>query len=137
MDTKSWLDVFLVACGGALGAVVRHVSNLNFNREGLVIPLGTLGVNLAGCFLIGLLFGWGITVGESRAKALVGTGFLGALTTMSAFSIESWGMAENGNRLMALVYVGVTVVGCLACAMMGVLVARWYSGVGVAAGSGD
>ncbi len=137
MDTKSLLDVCLVSMGGATGALLRHFTSLYFNREGASIPMGTLAVNLVGCFLIGLLHGWGLTAGQSRTRTFFATGFLGAFTTMSAFSIETWGMAENGNRVAAFVYVAVSIIGCIACAALGVTLARWASGDVVAVGAGE
>jgi CrcB protein len=127
VDTKSWIDVCLVALGGSLGAVLRHFSGLLLNREDASLPFGTLAANLAGCFLIGLMYGWGLMSGPSRTRALLATGFLGALTTMSAFSIETWAMADSGNRWSALIYLGMTLIGCIAFAAIGAMLGRWMS----------
>ena len=68
--------------GGSLGALSRYgVSLLAASLFGSRFPWGTLIVNLAGCFLIGLCF--------ALARLFFMTGFLGALTTFSAFALES------------------------------------------------
>ncbi|HWH32246.1 MAG TPA: CrcB family protein [Egibacteraceae bacterium] len=79
----------LVAAGGAAGAFVRAVVADVVPRTG-GLPLATLLVNLAGAFALGLLLG---RVGEdprhgALPRALIGVGFLGALTTFSALAVE-------------------------------------------------
>ena len=80
-----WL---LVMLGGSLGAASRYaVSLLTARLFGPQFPYGTMVVNLAGCFLIGLLFA---LADRSRlltpdVRLLLITGYLGALTTFSTF----------------------------------------------------
>ena len=85
------LRLLSVAAGGALGAVTRYVvSHAVAVATRSPFPWGTFAVNAAGCFLIGVLM-----VGSTRlvhhpdAQALLVTGFLGALTTFSTFSLET------------------------------------------------
>ncbi|MCA9198046.1 MAG: fluoride efflux transporter CrcB [Planctomycetales bacterium] len=83
--------VILVAIGGALGAVGRHLlSQWLHHRFAVQFPIGTLAANLIGCFLIGVL----IHGAESPhlpdwIRPLMITGFLGALTTFSTFTAET------------------------------------------------
>jgi fluoride exporter len=89
----SWL---LVALGAALGAPVRYLTDQAVQaRLGATYPWGTLAVNVAGSFLLGLVAGW---PAGSGLAALVGTGFCGALTTYSTFGYETLRLLETGAR---------------------------------------
>jgi len=80
-----WLTV---ALAGGVGAVARFAADTAITsrvRSGW--PLGTMAVNIIGCFALGLLVG---LVGDHRyAAELVGTGFLGGFTTFSAAVVEA------------------------------------------------
>jgi CrcB protein len=74
---------FLVAVGAAVGATLRfHVAHRLDGR----FPRGTLLVNVAGSFVLGLLFGAAVS---ADGLALLGTGFCGGLTTYSAFAVQT------------------------------------------------
>ncbi len=77
------MTVLLVALGGAVGATVRYLVSDLFDRD---FPAGTLLVNVAGSFALGLLLAIGA---GSNVLALLGTGFCGALTTYSAFAVQT------------------------------------------------
>jgi len=85
------LRLLSVAAGGALGAVTRYVvSHAVAVATRSPFPWGTFAVNAAGCFLIGVLMvGSTRLVHHPEAQALLVTGFLGALTTFSTFSLET------------------------------------------------
>jgi len=84
-------NVLLVMLGGSIGAVCRYgVSLAAAKWFGSGFPWGTLIVNLAGCLLIGLVFGLterGTTHPAERLFFV--TGFLGALTTFSTYALET------------------------------------------------
>lgn len=107
---------FWVAILGAAGALARiGVSAWMMPKTSMQYPWGTLTVNLVGCFFIGLLLGAGVLNSPRYPNlrfALV-TGFLGSFTTFSAFSAETWLMVESGRVGSAVLYVTVSVVGCL------------------------
>lgn len=87
-----------IALAGALGTLSRYgLAGLVHRLNGAAFPWGTLAVNLAGCFLAGLLWElfenrWPVSA-ETRVVVLVG--FMGAFTTFSAFILET------GNLLRA------------------------------------
>ncbi len=85
--------ILLVFTGGALGAVLRYlIGLLAVNLFGSKFPWGTLIVNLSGCFLIGLCAAWadkGLSIMNPLARLFFVTGFLGGLTTFSAFALET------------------------------------------------
>lgn len=111
------LSLSLVALGGAIGAVLR------FATVHLVpFPFGTLSVNVAGSFLIGLLFV--LLAGRAWAQPLILTGILGGFTTFSAFSLDTLRLVEGGRALAAGGYVAASVLLSLGACAVGVIAAR-------------
>lgn len=109
---------FIVAIGGALGAVLRFgVSEI---MEHQPFPQATLLVNLMGSMLIGIsaVAMSNSTLGAEGALFLV-TGLLGAFTTMSAFSLETVELIDQKLWTQALPYVAVTVICCPLMAFLG------------------
>lgn len=86
-------DWLLVALGAAVGAPVRFAVTLALRDRGATSHAGTLLVNVVGSLVLGMLVGSDVRGG---ALALVGTGFCGALTTMSTLALEVWdGIVER------------------------------------------
>jgi fluoride exporter len=77
----------LVALGGAAGAMLRHA--LNVALAGAAWPKATFVANVAGCLLFGLVAGLAMGRMPETVRLLVVTGFLGGLTTFSAFGGET------------------------------------------------
>lgn len=119
-----------VGLGGFLGANARYWLGLCLqDRLGRFTAWPTFWINTTGCFLIGLLF---TLLADKHADAprspelrlLLGTGFLGAYTTFSAFEYETWTLLTHGRYGAAAAnVVGSTVLGLLAC-VLGILLAR-------------
>ena len=110
-----------VALGAVLGAWLRWLLGLLLNTAGAALPLGTLAANLIGGLLVGMALAWfsahpGVAP-EWRLFAV--TGFLGALTTFSAFSGESLTLLQKGDVGAALLHSAVHLLGCLAAAGLG------------------
>jgi len=116
--------IVAVAFAGAIGAVSRlGVTQVLALWLGKNYPWGTLAVNLLGSFAIGYLFGlWSSASTEpsSTVRAAIIVGFLGAFTTMSAFSLDSWELLHRGDWFKALSYMGLTVLGSLAAVGLGI-----------------
>src|SRR5688572_32377311 len=96
-------DLLLVGAGGFVGAAARYGVSLAMQRWTGTFPWATLSINVAGCFLIGLL----MPLVEQRPAwfALVVPGLLGGFTTFSAFGHETWRLAEGGRAPLAALYV--------------------------------
>ena len=103
----------VVALGGAFGAMARYGTDSALMRlTGPGFPWGTVGVNLIGSLLLGLLIGaalHGLHLSQ-ETRALVVTGFLGAFTTFSTFSLNTVTLIERGETAAALGYVLVSVI---------------------------
>ena len=87
-----FVRIFLVMVGGGLGALSRYgVGLLAARFMGSRFPWGTLLVNLAGCFLIGVSFALveRTNLLSPSARLFIMTGFLGALTTFSTYALET------------------------------------------------
>ena len=90
--------------GGAGGATLRYAVNELFVRRGWYgLPMATLAVNVVGCFLAGLVLVWLERRGAATPfwRNLLMTGFLGGLTTFSAFGLELWQLLRADRFLLA------------------------------------
>jgi len=99
------VDWVLIGVAGAAGAVARHLVGTWIGRlpGGRAFPWGTLVVNTAGSFLLGLVTGLFVGRGAlaPEVKAVLGTGFLGAFTTFSTWSVDTVLLLEAGRWLPA------------------------------------
>lgn len=119
--------LFLVALGGALGAVSRYGLGLLAVRVwGAGLPVGTWAVNLIGSFLIGLALPFVVAKGGSAeaVRLAVVIGFLGSFTTFSTFSLDTYALWERGHSGWALANAGGSVVLGLGCVVLGLWLGR-------------
>lgn len=103
-----------IGFAGALGALARYgVSLAALRWFGRDFPYGTLCVNLAGCFLLGVIAE--LTMEDAglapQTRAILGTGFLGAFTTFSTFGVETYRAMQAGAWGVAASNVAINVVG--------------------------
>jgi CrcB protein len=116
-----------VTLGSVLGAVARYfVSGLVARRVGETFPYGTLLINVSGAFVIGI-FGDLATDKASLFAApdpwlFAVTGFLGAYTTVSSFSLQTLSLARDGEGGRAVLYVALSVALSLGAAALGFVV---------------
>jgi fluoride exporter len=120
--------IVAVACGGGIGACLRHLLELAFPRDVGTFPLVTFAENVIGSFLLGLVL---IVLLRSRGRAagwrpFLATGVLGSFTTFSNVSVQVVNMAAMGELKPAGLYIGLSVAAGLAAAVLGITL-----GVGV------
>jgi CrcB protein len=107
------MKMFLMAAaGGALGAGARYLVGVGALRLlGSGFPWGTLIVNIAGCFLMGVLIEgaalkWSMS---NEMRTFLATGILGGFTTFSAFSLDFAVLMERKANAAAMIYLGASV----------------------------
>ena len=124
--------LLLIAVGGAAGSVLRYLIGgrvQHFAPHGF--PLGTLFVNVAGCFLIGIFVRQFMNIQTHNSlRALLMVGFCGGFTTFSAFSMETVGLIEGGEYPRAIAYIMLSVLLCLIATFAGMSVVRVFAGTG-------
>lgn len=117
----------LVMLGAALGGLARYVIGTTvMQRFGGRFPLGTLVVNVTGCFLIGVLLPLLTERGEPRPnlRLLLVVGVLGGYTTFSSFAWESFQAVDEGERWMGFANVALSVILGYLAVWFGALLAR-------------
>lgn len=115
-----------VGIGAMLGAWSRWGMSIALNHLVPALPLGTLGVNLAGGFLIGaaLEFFMQHSTLAPEWRLFFVTGFLGSLTTFSAFSLETVMLLQQARYGWAAALIGSHLVGSLAMTLLGIFAVR-------------
>jgi len=122
-------QALLVGSGGFVGSVLRWVVGGWVHRmmPAATLPWGTVTVNVAGCFVIGLLGGlaeFRSLIGPN-ARLFVMIGLLGGFTTFSTFGYEGLGLLRDQQHAGAALYVLVHLVLGFGAAWLGFSLARW------------
>lgn len=116
--------VWLVGIGSFLGGISRYYSQQIITRFfPSAFPYGTLVVNMAGCFLIGLIYGLsgrGNLV-SPEWRLFLATGFCGGFTTFSTFSYESVNLIQDREFVFLSLYVALSVAVGFAATYLGAL----------------
>lgn len=101
------LSVLLVGCGSFFGGAARYlVAKALPTGGGAGFPWGTFAVNVAGCFLLGLVAGAAGRSGglDPRLRLLLATGFCGGFTTFSTFMDENAALLRTGHFPLLALY---------------------------------
>jgi CrcB protein len=108
-------NILLVGLGGGFGSIARYLCQKWFaENTAQPFPWGTFAVNLAGCFLIGLVYAIAekTTLLSPQTRLLLITGLCGGFTTFSAFAFENMTLLRSGDMLYFLLYsIGSVVLG--------------------------
>jgi CrcB protein len=129
------LSYLFVAIGGALGAMARFGMNVLLQRD-TVFPWGTLGANLLGCLVMGVIAylvaasTWFNEAGivPDQYRLLFAIGFCGSFTTLSALVMEMHTMLSRGELFDAFAYMTVTMIGGFAFFYAGFVLTRGIMG---------
>ena len=117
-----------VGIGAVLGAWLRWALSLGLNTVLPNLPLGTLVANLAGGFVIGVAVEAFVQhpVLAPEIRLFLITGFLGSLTTFSAFSAESVAMLERGQFGWATLHIVLHLAGSIIMTVLGMMAMRSF-----------
>ena len=124
-----WTQILAISGGASAGAVIRWQLSLWLNTgHPHHMPWGTWVANALGAYLIG----FGVTLIQNHPnmdahwRLVVITGFLGALTTFSTFSLETVSLFQMGKPAMALGNALLNLVGSLTLTWLGLMVGEWW-----------
>lgn len=124
------LKILLLALGGAAGTILRYLCTTavhHFYRA--IFPAGTLFVNVAGSFVIGLLWVYSDRFAFSRnARVFIFVGVLGGFTTFSSYSIETLNLLGDRQITLAAINVLGTNILCLSACYAGFLAGSFLTG---------
>ena len=125
------LKILAVFAGGGTGALLRWFLGVKFNPAAggeLAFPFGTLAANLGGGFLIGFLMAAIIarSAWPEEWRLLLITGFLGGLTTFSAFSWEIVRFLDQGRLGLGFMTLAANLGGALGLTAIGLTLGRLF-----------
>jgi CrcB protein len=110
-------DLLLVAAGGAVGAVLRHL--VDAATSPTLFPWPTLAINVVGAFALGILPALAVVRRSRRVALAVGPGVLGGFTTVSAWAGQVRDLADSGHVDLAGLYLAATLAAGLLAAALG------------------
>ena len=121
--------VLAVALAGALGALARWGVGSWFGHRFPSFPWGTLVINVSGSFGLGVLFAVLVerNAGSATMRVALMTGLLGAYTTFSTFSLETFRLFEGGATGSALANIGLSVCLGLLGVWLGITAGRAFA----------
>ena len=113
-------EILIVGVGSFAGGVLRYILSVGLSKLGRLwaFPIGIMVINILGCFLIGVLYGYfkSKATTDPVLPLLLMTGVLGGFTTFSTFSFETVQLLQQNEWLKAALYVvGSVGVGVAAC----------------------
>ncbi|WP_342665261.1 fluoride efflux transporter CrcB [Sulfurospirillum arcachonense] len=125
----SWQTILAIGSGGFIGAISRAYINGLINRNvPHDLPFGTLGVNILGSLILGILFAL-FTYTQFFSipiKSFLSTGMMGALTTYSTFALETFWLLNQGSFVLGLANIILNVVATVLAAGSGFKVIEYF-----------
>ena len=123
------MNFLIVGLGGALGVVMRYAISLIPCKGSF--PVLTLFTNFAGAFMIGIFTGLAVKKGwPDSAVLFLKTGVCGGFTTFSTFSLETYNLFQAHRPVMAILYMIVSLLICLAGVAIGMYISQRAAGSG-------
>ena len=121
--------LIIIGIGGFIGSIARYLSQQFFQKYfPSSFPFGTLWVNIAGCFLIGVIYAFSEkgNMLTPEWRLFLATGFCGGFTTFSAFAFENINLVRDGQFFYAAIYTGISVVAGILFAYLGVWLIKLF-----------
>ncbi len=123
-------EIIFIGVAGLVGTLGRYwLSGVLDQKFGPVFPVGTLVVNLLGCFLAGVIF-YAVTeryVIDPIIRSALLIGFLGGFTTFSAFGIQTFTLLRDGQVFFAMLNVALSNVAGLLLVWAGYSLSRMFT----------
>jgi fluoride exporter len=120
-------NILLVGAGGFFGSITRYITVRFVDRKlNSVFPYGTLTVNIAGSFILGLIIGMTMKTSsqDSNGRLFLTTGFCGGFTTFSAFSLDNINLLDQKLYGLSATYILASVGSSLLAAFTGIVVGK-------------
>ena len=110
-EERDRTECIIVGMGGFIGAVCRYLVGLLPVKESFVFPIKTFGINIIGCFLIGIIAALALknSALDPRWILFLKIGICGGFTTFSSFALESCDLLGKGNVWIAFLYLVLSV----------------------------
>ncbi len=115
------LECLAVGMGGFLGSVLRYLVGKIPVNETMAFPVKTFAINLIGSFVIGVLAALSVKYSNLNPRLILflKVGFCGGFTTFSTFALETGDLMQKGQTGVAAIYVALSVVLGVLCAIGG------------------
>lgn len=119
--------LIIIGAGGFVGSIARYLTskyiqdNLSFS-----FPVGTLIVNISGCFILGVIYGL-MERGEilsQESRLFLTIGFCGGFTTFSSFAFENVLILRDGNFMQSALYISLSVFAGILLLYIGSIIAK-------------
>ena len=117
-----------IGIGGMFGSIARYLTGQFFNRYFTdPLPVGTLVVNIAGAFLIGVIIGMGERYRwfTEPWHFFLAVGFCGSFTTYSTFAYENYTLIKGGHLSTLVFYITISLVAGILLAWGGYVLSKW------------
>jgi fluoride exporter len=128
----SFTTCLVVVIGGAIGTLARYLISVAALPISQSLPVGTIGINILGSFMIGFFGTLTLTHGRypvsEDARLFVMVGLCGGFTTFSAFSLQTLDLLRGGAVMRATVNVVASIVLCIGAVAIGHLIAARLNG---------
>jgi len=129
------MNYFWIGLGSAIGGICRYgLSGVVARHFGETFPLGTLIVNVTGCFLVGAFAGLTGTEGRLLVspsfRQFFTLGICGGYTTFSSFGLQTLNLAREGEWFRAGANASLSFVMCLLAVWLGQVTALWINQMG-------
>lgn len=121
--------LLIVGSGGFLGSISRYLVSLLVQKHiDSSFPLGTMLVNIIGCFFIGIIYALSeqSEVLSPEWRTFLAVGFCGGFTTFSSFAYENFAMLSLQDFLFSSLYIGLSLILGLIAVYLGVILIRAF-----------